>query len=458
MRKPPYIPNFDSASAMVAALARFLHGRDFPALGTGPSSRLLGRSVDALPRAVREQIYIWSGWIEAVPSRTLGDIRAEDISRWVVSLYPERRYPLVLVGSASGALVHLAAALGVPWLPQTFFIPVRHGGELHPDEGKRALEWGIEHARPLLEANPELQLHHMHDPNQDRLMIQRMAYFRVKRRRLGETYERFLEERLEPEGTIVLVDCRRTWPCTRVADRHVFQFGALGGATEDEFLHGGPRVEDYLTRYGSHRRRWDPPEADEEVPEAEWGFEPSLAEDLLATGRRVVRLAFDEPEHPSPLVADLYRAWHRERGLPANRLLVESFILLEPYWALRTGSVPFWMKFNMEPCSDWLEAYLDQSEPWDEILLMLFSHGVHSVGFPPIDRWRSLLERARERGKFVAVDERRHPLDIGVYSRYSRELQRAIAARHPLPEPIAFERVEEAAASGRYPLRVQAAR
>ena len=66
-------------------------------------------------------------------------------------------------------------------------------------------------------------------------------------------------------------------------------------------------------------------------------------------GYRVRRIVFEEPEHPSPLVADLYRRWYEERGLPANRLLIESFILLEPYWALRTGSVPFWTKFNMEP-------------------------------------------------------------------------------------------------------------
>jgi hypothetical protein len=49
------------------------------------------------------------------------------------------------------------------------------------------------------------------------------------------------------------------------------------------------------------------------------------------------------------LVADLHRHWHRERGLPGRRLLVEPFILIKPWWALRTGSVPFWMTFNTGP-------------------------------------------------------------------------------------------------------------
>jgi short-subunit dehydrogenase len=55
---PKFVPNFDSASASLRALARFLRGRDFPALGVGPSSRMLGRAADRLPHRLREQIYI----------------------------------------------------------------------------------------------------------------------------------------------------------------------------------------------------------------------------------------------------------------------------------------------------------------------------------------------------------------------------------------------------------------
>jgi hypothetical protein len=37
-----YIADFDSAAAMLRALANDLHGRDFPLLGTMPRSRLEG--------------------------------------------------------------------------------------------------------------------------------------------------------------------------------------------------------------------------------------------------------------------------------------------------------------------------------------------------------------------------------------------------------------------------------
>src|SRR3546814_2954815 len=67
-------------------------------------------------------------------------------------------------------------------------------------------------ARLLLDNNPDLQLHHMRDPVQDHLMLRVMTYFRVKRLRLGPTYERFLSDVLEPGGTIFLVECEQRWP------------------------------------------------------------------------------------------------------------------------------------------------------------------------------------------------------------------------------------------------------
>ena len=94
-------------------------------------------------------------------------MRAEEIARWASDLYPRRTYPALAIGSSNGALVHLYAALGIPWLPQTILIPVRQN-VAGPDQPKEAMAFGAEHAPRLLAANPELQLHHMHDPNQDR--------------------------------------------------------------------------------------------------------------------------------------------------------------------------------------------------------------------------------------------------------------------------------------------------
>jgi len=444
-----YVANFDSEAAMLRALGNYLRGEDFPMAGSmlqsvEPLMKALVALVNALPRRVREEVYTWSGRSEAVPPKKLDQVRAEDVSRWVTSHYPRRCYPAAMIGSSNGALVHLCCALGIPWLPQTFLVPVRRN--MNPDEAMQDFAWGRGPARSLLATNPELELHHMFDPNQDRLMARRMAYFRVKRLRLGETYERFLEENLSEDATLFVVECGLKWSTTRVGDRHVFQFGALGGATSEEFLVGSQRVENYLARYGSHRRRWDPPEPDGERPEAEWGFEPTLREDVERfaheQGYRVRRSVFEEPEDLSPLVADFYRRWYEERGLPANRLLVESFILMEPWWALRTGSVPFWMVFNMEPSADRLERYLDSTDPYDYIHLMLFSHGVDSVGLAPIERWCAALRQARQHGGFVGVDERRFPRDFATFVRYHSEIKK-IPARYPIPGPLPLAWLDE---------------
>jgi len=449
LKPTQYVANFDSATAMLRALGRYLHGKDFPLTGALPASaeplmKPVAAAINALPGRMRESVYTWSGRSEAIQPEKLGGVHAEEVARWMVSHYPRRPYPAVAIGSAGGALIHLCAALSIPWLPQTFLIPVRHPG-LPVDEPRKDMEWGQKHAPALLEANPELRLHHMHDANQDRLMIQRMTYFRVKRLHLGETFLRFLEEVLPAGGTIFLVECERKWPTTKISERHVFQHGAPGGATEEEFIYGSQRVEDYLKRYGSPQRRWDSPEPDGERPEAEWGFEPELREDVgrLARNRgwRIRRVLFEEPEHLSPLVADLYRWWYRERGLPTDQLLVESFILTEPYWTLRTGSVPLWMTFNMEPSADFLERYLDGAHPYDQIRLMLFSHGVDSVGLAPIGRWQSILGRARKEGSFVGVDEQKFPRDFATFVRYHAELKK-LTPRYPMPEPLALSQVD----------------
>jgi hypothetical protein len=157
-------------------------------------------------------------------------------------------------------------------------------------------------------------------------------------------------------------------------------------------------------------------------------------------------------------VADLYRWWNAGRGLPANRLIVDSIILMDPWWTLRVGAAPFWMVFNTEVSAAHLERYLDGAdEPFDEIHLMLFAHGVESIGLPPIERWRALLGRARREGRFAGVDESAHPADFAVYARYHDALK-AIPARYPMPPPpLTLDQLERFLDrhGDRYPVRFE---
>ena len=98
------------------------------------------------------------------------------------------------------------------------------------------------------------------------------------------------------------------------------------------------------------------------------------------------------------------------------------------------------MTFNMEPSADFLEHYLDGADPYDYIRLMLFSHGVDSVGLAPIGRWRSILGRARKEGSFVGVDEQKFPRDFATFVRYHAELKK-LTPRYPMPEPLALSQL-----------------
>jgi hypothetical protein len=398
----------------------------------------LAIAANRLPIGLREAIYSVASGAEARPPERLAALDIEDIAAAIVRLYPQRRYPAVVLGSSNGALVHLCAALGIAWLPQTLLLPLRQR-QVPPDEPMRAVHAFNDTARALLTRNPDLVLHHMHDPNQDRLTSRRMAYFRVKRTRLGPAYERFLTNTLDTGAVLLLAECTRRWPTTQVGERHVFQFGAVGGLEPHQYRDGDPRVAAYLRCYGIPRTRWDAPAPDGESPEAEWGFEPALRDDVIAFARRhgyrVRRLIFNDPEDLSPLVADLYRWWYRERGMPSNRLLIESFILLEPRWTLLTGCVPYWSIFPVQRSAEALARYLDEPDTYDFLHLMLFCHGVESVGLVTVDQWRTILQRARVTGTFAGVDTRRYPSDLAAVFSYQRAL-RAVPARYPIPEPL----------------------
>jgi hypothetical protein len=456
---PNFVADFDSATGMVRATAAYLRGEPFAALGNPPILKPFVSRFHHLPKLIREKVFIVAGATETISPKRVDRLHLDAIGSWLDEEYPKRRYPAVSVGSSNGALVYLYTAMGIPWLPQTLFIPVRQ--RVHPDDARTAMERGIEPGRRLVEAYPDLQLHHMHDAAQDRLMVRVLTYFRVKRRVLGEDYERFLLDRLEPGGTILVPDCRLRWKTTRVGERHVFQHGALGGAREEEFHEGSERVAEYLDRYDSDHEQWDGPEPDTDSPEAEWGFEDALLEDIerFATehGFKVRRMVFDEPEDVSPLVADLYRWWNTRRRIPANRLIAASFVLNEPYATMRTGAVPFWLVFNMEPSAEALERYLDHRDPFDEIYLMLFQHGVESVGLPPRERWQAILDRARSKGTTLGLHLDEYPLDFGHFARYDDAINDSIKARYPLPAPLTLAELDQflAESEGRYPVRFE---
>lgn len=441
-KAPGYIARFDSGWGLLQALSNCFHGRGFPGLGALPGAKPIELVVGKLDTRLSQRVYTLTGWTETFPPEEVESIRADDVSQAVVSLYPKEETQAVFIGSANGAMIHLAAALRAPWLPQTFLMPLKRP-DSDPDDISADMEWGKEPGRILLDNNPDLILHHAHDPDHDRLMVRRMAYFRIKRRLLGETYSRYLEDKLRSGATIYIVDCRLKWPTTKLAERHFFQTGGAGGVPPDEYLHGSERVAKFLERQGSKVRRWDAPPVDGDHPEAEWGFQPELGEEIVtlahSVGGKVLRMSFREPEDASPMVADFYRWWYQRRGIQSNQLLAESFAILDPYWTLRTGSIPFWLLFSGRYSADRLTDYLSSARPYDHIYMMLLSNGINPIEGVSIEDWRRVLRQAAVHGEFIGVDEGKFPFDVASFLRYHSRLKERITSRYDMPVPASLD-------------------
>ncbi len=455
-RKPGYIPGLDSATIALQSLGSYLKSKEFHFGGIAPSAKIFAAEVGShLPKPISQALSTWGGWMNAAPQKAIDEVRTEIMSHWAISQYHRRQYPAAMIGSSNGAAVHLGAALGIPWLPQTLLFCFRHAAD--PDDPRSVLEWSREPARRLLNNNPDLAIYQMHDPNQDRVKVPRVGYFRLKQIRLSEAYKQFLTENLAPGATIFLLETHNTWLATRVQDRHLFQFGGKGGLTPEEYFQDSQKIRDFLKRNNSNQERWNPPEPDGWFPESEWGFDPTLREDVENFARqhnfRVRRIVFGYPQDLSSLVADLYRWWYEQRGIPSNRLFVESFVYLQPWWTLRLGLVPYWMVFNDQTSADQLGNYLDGTKPYDEIYLTLFSNGIRSLGLASIEQWRSLLNRAQQRGQFLGVNEQTYPNDLASFVTHYTELKN-LDGCYPMPEPLSLEQLDTflTQAGGRYPV------
>ena len=158
---------------------------------------------------------------EAVSRAKVHELDFDHVAGWITSLLPRRSYPGIFIGSSNGAMVHLAAALAIPWLPQTFLCPVRDMLS-DPDDAAGSLARGRVVAATIEGLQPGMAIHHMHDPNQDWLMLKTMSYFRLKYRALPPAYRQVLIEHLPCDSTIYIACCTKRWPVTRTGERSVF--------------------------------------------------------------------------------------------------------------------------------------------------------------------------------------------------------------------------------------------
>jgi hypothetical protein len=427
------VASFDSASVLHAATVAALNGQPFPNLGSSSSAGLAVRAAGRLPWSMLRGIYSRIGASEGINPRRLGDVDLSAVAEAFAERYPKRPYPAVLLGSSNGALTHLAAAMQVPWLPDTVLVPVAHVGDT--DRPDQAMDFARSVAPALLARNPDVVLHHMHDQLQDVLMAERMSYFRVKWRRLPPAYAAFIDEQLAPDGTVVVVRDHSRWPVTRVGPRHVFQVGGRGGTPPEEYL-ALPHA----------------PAPDDLVAESEWGLDPSFRDDVRAwcaqRGYRYTEIGFDGPQATAAAVATVMRNWYRARGEPANRLVVPCFVLADPWQTICAAAVPFWIFFAVQPALHSLDAYLGEAEPYADVNMFLFEHGAESPGIATPEQFATVVRRHGAAVHFDGLDRERFPHDIGTLGRYGKAFDQLPRASQPWSPMPVEEALQALAAAG----------
>jgi hypothetical protein len=262
-----------------------------------------------------------------------------------------QKFPAIMIGAAmGGATAHLAALLGIPFLPQPFILGMRGGSP--DDELDAHLELTSRVARHVLDQNPELMAIAHFDPIHDGWLTRVVSHLRFKLITLPEGYRRFIQDVLEPGGVILFLDCGAQWLQYQIGERHRYQIGGWGGLPAREFLDGSGRIDTALEQAGSpHRGGWSLGDRRTlELPESEWGSEPGLASAVEGfaeeKGYRFERIVGKDPQDFSMLAYTAHRSFYAGQNRQAQGVVVETFTQYDPGLTLRAGLIPLWLIFN----------------------------------------------------------------------------------------------------------------
>lgn len=459
VRQVPFIASFDSATIMLRSLVNVLYDRDFKGMNAIPSFiQPVLPYIDLIPKKLKSWLFKYFGRLDAIKPDVLPFIQTQRIAQVITGNYPKKKVETIMIGSPNGALTHLCALISIPYLPQTLPLLIKKK-ELHPDKPLDDLNWGKDHAQVLLQNNPDVAIYQMIDPVHDRLMSQVMCYFRMKYIRLPESYKQIITEQLKPGGTILISNCKKKWRALSVQARHTYQLGGAGDLKDTEYYNSSPRLKRFLKKMNSHFDGFAFPKPDTIVPEAEWGYDTRLTNDIQSfaqsNGYKIAEISYDEPQDVSPYIADLYRWWYRENDIPAEKLFIESFMYIEPYWTLKANLIPYWMMFNTKESYEPLNQYLSEiksKDPFTYAYLTLFSNGVKTPGFIPVNQWKSVFSHMKQDGKLAGVNEDRYPEDFSSNFRYYAVMKSLFneSMKTVPPLPLSLFRKHIAETAGQY--------
>ncbi|MFF5173476.1 hypothetical protein ACFY3U_12640 [Micromonospora sp. NPDC000089] len=423
---------------LVAAAARALRGVDCADLGQPtPLSRFT-----PAPEPVRRAAAARAAGRVALTVAQTAEVDAERVARWIVDQYPHRRYAGVVLGSPHAAAVHLAVALGVPWLPAAFEMSVHWAGGA-VDRPRAALDHGAALAARLLAGNPDLHVRQVHCPASRGASAGATVALTARWRGLPAAYARFLADRLAPGAPLVLVRDARTWPVRDEGQGHSFQVGSPASGLEPVDFHPDSHaLRQVLRSAGGDGDRWEPPEVSAAGGAAEHdveaGFEADARQFAQRRGHALRQVLVPQPAALSAATADLYRRWLRGAGKTGDRLVVECGRLLDPWQVVRAGMVPYWCENATRRSVEGVEWWLAGSEPFSSVDVLPESPGMRSPALAGLPQWLAVAAFGRRRRALDRTAARGYPV-AAVPTKRATEVLRGQPYDLPVPPPLGVD-------------------
>jgi hypothetical protein len=373
-----YVEPTDSSATIMRGVAAALNDEWMVPQSWSRLLVALTKPANHLPEKARIRLVDFFVRNLGVSQSLAGEVKTEGLAQWAVNLYGAAppSYETIVLGAPSGGIGHLAALLRAPFLSEHFVTRYRYRGD--PDDVGSYLACGATLGETVLQNNADLQVVTHYDPIHDRFMVPHVNYLRMKLLTLPGPYQRFIERRLLPGGTILFADCRSTWRQYRVSRRHSFQVGGLGGVTDSEYVQGSPEVAQYLAEKKARRHTNAASQGPDAAPgptgswsvplpwlpqrESEWGslqaFRRSVETFASEHGYRFLALNGSHPADFSRIAFYASRQALQALDREPSGVLVDCFTLTSPTGALRAGLLPLWLPYN---CVDSLEFLNDMA-------------------------------------------------------------------------------------------------
>lgn len=392
------VEGFDSGTRIVREVAEALTGEGRSILECYPwGSRTFLGLVGLFPTRTRIRLIEWGMRLSVGhDAEDAGRLDVDSLPQRCIDQYPQgdRQYEAIVIGSPNGAVAHLAALLGAPFLTTSFGLTFRHP-TIADDDHFAYLESSREIVDSILASNEgahfELIAHY--DPLHDRSLVKYVDFIRVKLREMPVSYREFIDRHLAPGGRLILIDCAFAWPQYELQDRAYVQIGGLGGIPAETFLERWPLELPLQTRR-----------------ESEWGcpedFASSIAEFAVDRGIETVEISFDHPWDYSLLAYSAYLACE---GVRSRSLLIDCFNHLNPRTNVETGIPALWLPFNTEEGLGFVEDALG-GKTFDRVYFAILPSFADSPDTAPLGPWIELLSRHGD-VELVGIDPDRFPAD-----------------------------------------------